>query len=347
MKKLTKKIKTFGKAIYWFVFVVLITIAALVVISASDIFGNYKILVVQSSSMQPSIPMGSMVFTKRESDYQKGEVITFYNSGDTRYLITHRIAEIEKLKDGKLYITKGDANEDFDYERVAAGNVIGKVIWALPFIGYAVSFAKTQTGLIFLIVIPATLIVYSELLTIKREIKRLKRKGKRKRTFSKSFFIPKLLGLILIFGLTSIGRSSSSFVDTEKASGSFNAATCFGNPHPCGVESGGEELEVGLLFYLREDEHAVGFVIEGVAGYDSLDYVIEYEHDPGIIEHIEGAIDNSSHLDEYLQEWFILGTCSDFGEVCVYDEGIGEINLTVELIVGGVPVETLHRTITL
>jgi len=39
-----------------------------------------------------------------------------------------------------------------------------------------VTFAKSKEGFLLLIVIPATLIIYSEILNIKNEIKKLRRK---------------------------------------------------------------------------------------------------------------------------------------------------------------------------
>ena len=178
-----------AKAAYWLIFAFLILIALIVTSSALNISGGYKLLVVQSGSMRPSIPVGSLVFTKPERTYQINDVITFYEQGEEKNMVTHRISGIEPLEDGELFITKGDANDATDNKKVDKGAVVGKVIWALPGVGYAVSFAKTTPGLILLIIIPATLIVYSEAMVIKKEFKMLltKKNKKRRKGLNKMF----------------------------------------------------------------------------------------------------------------------------------------------------------------
>lgn len=343
MQQNIRKLKKFSKAIYWLVFAGLIGIAGIVALSALNVPGSLKLLSVQSGSMEPSIPRGSVILIKPEQEYKIGNVITFKDKHNPNFLVTHRIVEVENLESGKLYVTKGDANEDADRMRIASNVVQGKVFWALPFLGYAVSFARTQMGLILLIVIPTTLIIYSELLVIKKELKKLKEKSSGK-TRLKRFYLPKLLGIVILIFLYQGGASLASLLDTETSIGNTMTAGVWG----VGAEEDSEaEGEIELMFYLREDDHAVGFVINGVSGYDSLDYAIDYERDPGVAEHIEGSIDNSGHTDVILREWFELGTCSTEGLVCDYHEGIGDINLTIDLFVGAVPVETLHRTITL
>lgn len=178
-KKTRRVVGVVTQAFYWLTFTLLIIIAALVASSAFNLSGGYRLLVVQSGSMSPSIPVGSLIFTKPEAEYQKGDVVTFYETGNQKYLVTHRIAETQKLEDGELFITKGDANDASDSKRIDKGGVVGKVVWALPYAGYAVSFAKTRTGLIALIIIPATLIVYSEILAIKHELQDILAKRKR------------------------------------------------------------------------------------------------------------------------------------------------------------------------
>ena len=178
-----------AKAAYWLLFSLLVLIALIVSASALNISGGYKLLVVQSGSMSPAIPIGSLIFTKPGNTYQIGDVISFYEPGNHKYLITHRISAIEPLENGEVFVTKGDANDASDSRRVDKEAVVGKVIWALPFIGYAVSFAKSTVGLILLIIIPATLVVYSEMMAIKKEFQMIlaKKRMKQARALNKRF----------------------------------------------------------------------------------------------------------------------------------------------------------------
>ncbi len=168
-----------GNILYGIVFVLLVLVASLVAISALKIPGSYKILTVQSGSMEPAIKTGSIIVIQPQSDYRKGDVITTSKPADPKVSVTHRIVEI-KSKDQKIsYVTKGDANKTADTEERLREQILGKVIFSLPYLGYPVAFAKTRDGLIILVIIPATLIVYGELLSIKNEVGKLLKKKKK------------------------------------------------------------------------------------------------------------------------------------------------------------------------
>lgn len=159
---------------YWLVLTALIIVAGLTAVSALNLPGNYKIFTVQSGSMEPAIKTGSVVVVKPESSYKTGNVITFSEKNNPKITTTHRVFGID---DGG-FITKGDANNSTDSARVTAGQVIGKTIFSVPYLGYPVSFAKTQKGLLILVIIPSIVIIYSEILTIKNEIFKLFKKIK-------------------------------------------------------------------------------------------------------------------------------------------------------------------------
>jgi signal peptidase len=120
--------------------------------------------------MQPTIATGSLVVVVPQGEYQKGDIVTYRQTG-TKEAVTHRIVEVSKDEDLGItsYRTQGDANKAPDPELVRGERVIGKVLAHAPFLGYPVGFAQTQTGFIALVIIPASLIVYSELMTAKTE----------------------------------------------------------------------------------------------------------------------------------------------------------------------------------
>lgn len=181
MKKIRFNIKKIRSFLYGLIFTVLIIIAGVVAISAINLPGNYKLFVVQSGSMEPVLKRMGIILVKPQNDYQKSDIITVVEPANPKVSLTHRIFDIVDENGQTSYITKGDANEDPDTEKRPKENVVGKVVFNIPYIGYPVSFAKTKEGLIILIVIPITLIVYSELITVKNEVKKLiakKKKGK-------------------------------------------------------------------------------------------------------------------------------------------------------------------------
>jgi len=171
--------KILKKVVYWLVLATLLLIGGLVTVSALNIPGSYKFLVVQSGSMEPKIKKMGIVVIKPAKEYQKDDIITVAEPANPKVTLTHRIVDIEK-KEGKIfYTTKGDANEEADTEKRPKENVLGKVVLTIPYLGYPISFAKTTQGLILLVIIPAVIIVYDELRKIKEEIIKIKKRKKK------------------------------------------------------------------------------------------------------------------------------------------------------------------------
>ncbi|OGM76418.1 signal peptidase I [Candidatus Woesebacteria bacterium RIFOXYA1_FULL_40_18] len=180
-----KKLRKIGKVVYWVITVALILIAGATAFSVLEVGGIYRLFVVQSGSMEPKIKTGSVVLVVREKNYKVNDIITFLFNLDAKprdlnSTITHRIFSLKDSSDGKNIETKGDANQAPDKEIVKESQILGKVVFSVPYLGYVVAFARTQTGLILLIVIPATIIIYSEAMNIKNEITRIIKEKKAK-----------------------------------------------------------------------------------------------------------------------------------------------------------------------
>lgn len=183
MKKVDygRLISKIGKLFYGFAIVFLIVIAVAVSVSAFEIPGGFRLFTAQSGSMAPALKTGSIAIDRSQDSYQKGDIITFINIEKPKETITHRIVEVKTDNGSVRYITKGDANDAPDTEERPKESVLGKVLFSVPYIGYPIGFAKTQTGFITLIVIPATILVYSEMIIIKKELTEiLKRKNEKK-----------------------------------------------------------------------------------------------------------------------------------------------------------------------
>lgn len=94
---------------------------------------------IKSGSMEPALPVGSLclVDTKAErSTLRPGDIIVFSAGGMD---IAHRI--MEETKEG--FRTRGDANDSPDPGIVSPEKVKGKVIAALPYIGYAARLCQS------------------------------------------------------------------------------------------------------------------------------------------------------------------------------------------------------------
>lgn len=105
---------------------------------------NYK--TVLTGSMEPVIPVGSIVITKEQSSYEMEDIISFQEEGS---VITHRIISIDRER----YITKGDANNVADTEEVQQKQILGKVILTIPLLGYLVMWLMSPVGIISLFII--------------------------------------------------------------------------------------------------------------------------------------------------------------------------------------------------
>lgn len=128
-------------------------------ITVPRIFG-YHIYSVVSGSMEPAIPVGSLVYIQEGApeDMQEDDVIAFYGARDSNAIITHRVVE-NRVVMGE-FITKGDANQTEDMNPVPYSNFIGKVVLSIPVMGGLAQMLTSMTGkLIAVFVIGIALIL--------------------------------------------------------------------------------------------------------------------------------------------------------------------------------------------
>lgn len=134
-----------------------------------------KPYVVMSGSMEPAVPLGSVVFVKpKQFGYSQGDIITFLSGTGKDLPVTHRVEALAQEGENPeiVYQTKGDVNNAVDQGLVHKDQVIGAVTLSVPYVGYAVDFAKKPQGFILLVVVPATIIIYEELKHLGKEIGR-------------------------------------------------------------------------------------------------------------------------------------------------------------------------------
>lgn len=211
-----------------------ITIAAFILLALVAVAANIKLpqgygfFVVQSGSMEPAIPVASVVLTKPTADFAaplplprffKGDVITF-SSGSS--LVSHRVVKTVE-KDGQFfYETKGDANQEADQTLVAEKSVVGKVKLTVPYLGRFVNFAKQPLGYFLMILIPALYVILSEIWVIVAELRR-----SRTKIPTAGLTLP--IALIFAGSLYFVGGTAAFFSDTATSSGNiFQTAACFG-----------------------------------------------------------------------------------------------------------------------
>lgn len=136
---MVKKICNFLSTI---VLVVLLAAAAVILV---PMLLGYKEMAVLSGSMEPTIPVGSLVYVKpvEASMLEAGDVCTYYLS-DGETFVTHRVMSIDP--DAQTLVTQGDANESPDGD-IQFSQVYGRADFHLPYLGIVIQNIRTPVGI--------------------------------------------------------------------------------------------------------------------------------------------------------------------------------------------------------
>lgn len=120
-------------------------VAACLPLTLPRVFG-YHIYTVVSGSMEPAIPVGSLLYIQETApeDMKEKDVIAYYGGSDRTAIITHRVVE-NRVFMGE-FVTKGDANPDEDMTPVPYDDFIGKVRLSIPRVGKAAQVFSSTPG---------------------------------------------------------------------------------------------------------------------------------------------------------------------------------------------------------
>lgn len=94
---------------------------------------NYYAMAVGSGSMEPVIKVADAVVVEKTFDLKMGDILVHKHGGK---IVLHRIIKIEKVFDDYCYYTKGDANNSEDNYLICKEQILGKVIFKIPAIGW-------------------------------------------------------------------------------------------------------------------------------------------------------------------------------------------------------------------
>jgi signal peptidase I len=149
----------FGKSVRW---VATVALAAVVVVMVGVLlvpraFGLTP-YVITSGSMRPTFEPGAVVLTRDvpQSHLRVGDIITYRTSSSvTTHRVTHRVVVEDAAGQAVLLKTQGDANNARDTEPVDSRNVLGKVRFAVPVVGYVVQAMRTPAGIVVLVILLA------------------------------------------------------------------------------------------------------------------------------------------------------------------------------------------------
>lgn len=156
------------------VLVLVVVVVPFVVTAVPQLVGADETFIVLSSSMAPTYQAGDVVFVNdvRPSAIESGDVITFEppsgHENEEALRVTHRVVDVVDRNGSTYFRTKGDANEEPDQTLVPAENVVGVVWFAIPWLGYVISFGGSTTGIVLLVFVPVALLILTELWNLLR-----------------------------------------------------------------------------------------------------------------------------------------------------------------------------------
>lgn len=142
----------------------IVLVLALVAISHLAPALGYQLIIVKGPSMEPTIPMGSLVFERpvAVADLRPGQVVTFVLP--SRVVVTHRITRLGDANGEILIETKGDANAASDPAMHPATGVTGLVHGHLPFAGYLLALLAVPIGMLSAISLLGSILMLAWLL---------------------------------------------------------------------------------------------------------------------------------------------------------------------------------------
>ena len=158
VKKRTKRKNTFLQILCRILGTLLIiaVFAVLIPISVPRIMGGAVYNVV-SPSMEPEIPVNSLIVVQPTDPMRLvvDDIVAYYRDD---VVITHRVTSNDTIEG--VITTKGDANEQEDFFDVSYNQIIGKVIWHVPFLGGLAQVLTSTAGKIYLLAVLACGIMF-------------------------------------------------------------------------------------------------------------------------------------------------------------------------------------------
>ena len=124
---------------------------------------GYTLFRVMTGSMEPAIPVNSLIIVKEISpeQLQEGDVISFYSRDPSLMgqVNTHRIVSIEQMNGEYHFHTKGDANNVDDKYETLQGDLVGKVIYSSYRLGQVVRLISNPLIFVPMIILPLIIIL--------------------------------------------------------------------------------------------------------------------------------------------------------------------------------------------
>ena len=176
-------LKMISKVISWTILTLLVLFAGLLIynIISSKIYEirgqkyepEIALYTIISPSMEPNINVYDVVVTKKVKDFstiKEGDVITFISTSSLGegLTVTHRVKSVITTDNDIKFRTQGDNNPIPDSALASSNNVLGKVIFKIPWVGHIQFMLQSKGGWLFALLIPAMIVVVYDIVKVIR-----------------------------------------------------------------------------------------------------------------------------------------------------------------------------------
>lgn len=147
--------------------VCLIAVLALQRFSNNEIaIGGYRIFNVATESMVPKYVVGDVLIVKEIdiNELQTGDDVTYLGKEGSfkNRVVTHQIIQIDESENGKVFHTKGIANEVED-PTITADQIYGKVIYKCLIFSQLTKLMNNMTAFYIIVFVPFAILVSLQL----------------------------------------------------------------------------------------------------------------------------------------------------------------------------------------
>lgn len=152
------------KQIVWIPIILIGSLYAIYLVP--QMFGM-DVYVVESGSMEPTIPQGSIIFNRdtTAAGIQEGDIISYIPNQSVidEEKVTHRVIDVEQGNFTEVYTTQGDANAEPDPEPVPFYRVTGLTEFWIPYLGYVLTGIYSLPALVAFLILPAAYLMKQEI----------------------------------------------------------------------------------------------------------------------------------------------------------------------------------------
>ncbi len=252
-----------------------ISIACVAMVWMSTGLLGVRASTVISGSMSPAMEVGDMaiVYQVSPSSIAEGDTVQYALSGE---MVIHRVVEVYDEGGTTLFITKGDANSTPDMSPVQPSQVVGKVAFTIPKIGWAaialksavagtLSFISANTGLVLLTITSGIGIFCFVKLHRSRPVRRWGSKFNGRKIANQKIIAS--LGAVLIVtamsGLVYASWTESLYISTTVNTGSWEDQVVIGS-YKVLTTQGYDDMHAEPDSYLSGDSHTLVIVCDNV-----------------------------------------------------------------------------------